>query len=281
LSNKKAKPKEWLPFIPIGVIVLMVVALVIWRNSDRGESSSDPPDQETGQTVATNDTHLDTEKDISDYYDTGDEPVVETPEPGSEEERYQLQQPSEYLQISCDSVAIYNGEFVESGRDEPVTDVAAILVTNKSEQYLDYVKLIYKVDGNEAVFVISGLPSGKSAWVLEDNGLKATSESEFVFSKVGTPPAYLDHVVRTPKEIEIKFNENNLMVKNISDETLNVIVYYRQVYQDGKFLGGIAYKQTFENLEPGQSATDVAGHMIEDWSSIIRVDVVKATDISE
>ena len=265
MAKKKIRSSDWLPFIPIGIVVLMVVVLVFWRNVDTDDSSDEILD--TGQTTLTT---------VDIHYNNNDNIDDEVPLPDSGDDEISLRQPPKDLQISCDDVAIYSGEFVESGRDEPVTDVAAILVTNKSDKYLDYAKLVYEVDGNEAIFIVSGLNAGKSAWILENKGLKATEDSKFVFVKAVTP-AYKDHVVRAPKELEIKFANGMLMVKNITDETLqSVVLYYKVVHTDGNYLGGKTYMVRIDALEPGQSAQTDAGHFKEDWTQIVRVDIIKA-----
>lgn len=252
MSKKKKGRSEWVPLIPVGVVILMLVALVVWQNVDLGPDS-EPETLDTGQ---------DTTSSVNDV------PVV--PAPDAESEEYRLRQPPEDVEISCDEIAIYNGEFVESGKDEPVTDVASMLVTNKSEKYLEYAKLTYEVDGHEAVFVVTGLHPGKSAWVLESNGLKATADSKFVYKDALT--AYKDHVVRAPKELNIKYGNKMLKITNLTDEPLeNVVVHYKVVHKDGNYFGGITYKVSFGTVEPGQSIEKIAGHYDEDWTQIVRV----------
>ncbi len=268
MRKKKMKAGDWLPLIPIGLVVLMVVALVVWRSVDTDEPHHEQETLDTGQTSSTV---------TNNPNSGGDEPV---PQPDNEAEIIKLRQPPEDVKISCDEVAVYNGEFVESGKDEPVTNVASMLVTNKSDKYLDYAKLIYEVDGNEAIFILSGLQPGKSAWVLESKGLKATAESKFVY--VNAITAYKDHVVRAPKELDIKYGAGMLMVKNVSDEPLeNVVVYYKVVHKDGNYLGGRTYAVSFGSIEPGQSVQKDAGHYKEDWTQIVRVDLTKPTDDNE
>lgn len=258
MGKKKIKTGDWLPLIPIGLVILMVVALVVWRSVDTDDPSHEQENLDTGQTSST----VMRNPNIGE-----DEPV---PPPDDEDDIIQLRQPPEDVQISCDEVAVYKGEFVESGKDEPVTDVASMLVTNKSDQYLEYAKLTYEVDGNTAVFVVTGLPAGKSAWVLERDGLVATADSKFVYKDSIT--AYKDHVVRAPKELDIAYGNKMLRVKNVTDEPLeNVVIYYKVVHKDGNYIGGITYNVSFGTVEPGQTVSKIAGHYVEDWTQIVRV----------
>lgn len=257
MSKKKRDNKEFLPLIPVAFVILIVVGVLVIRNCDFDDPDSEAPD--TGQTTT-----------VSNDDDFELPPIEEDPD-------ISARQPPADVQISCDEVAVYDGPFVESGKDEPVEDVASILITNKSDKYLDYVKLTYEIDGHEAVFIASGLHSGKSVWVLEANGLKITDQSKFVYVKALT--SYKDHVVRDPKELDMKFADGMMKIKNISDEPLeNVIVYYKTVNEDGKFLGGKTYSVSFGAVEPGQSVEKVAGHFDVEWTQIVRVDLIKADD---
>lgn len=251
MSKKKKGRAELVPLIPVFVVILMLVAMVVWQSIDTDDPDSGPETLDTGQTSAT----------------TDDVPVVP---PDAESEEIRLRQPPEDVKISCDEIALWSGEFVESGKDEPVTNVAAMLVTNKSDKYLEYAQLTYEVDGKEAVFVVTGLHAGKSAWVMESKGLIATADSKFVYKDALT--AYKDHVVRAPEELNIKFGNKMLKVTNQTDEPLeNVVVHYKVVHTDGNYFGGITYKVSFGTIEPGESVEKIAGHYDPDWAQIVRV----------
>lgn len=268
MQKRKKGSGDLLALIPIGLVIVMVAALVIWKSVDTDDSTQKPDTMDTGQTSTTDDTYYNNEDDTTETDPDSSE---------SEKDPVSLRQPPEDVMISCDDVAIYNGEFVEDGSGLPVEDVASILITNKSDQYLDYAKLTYEVDGNEAIFIVSGLNPGKSAWVLESKGLKATKSSSFVY--VNALTAYKDHVVRAPKELDISYRSGMLKVKNVTDEPLeNVVIYYKTVHKDGKYLGGKTYAVSFGTLESGQTVQKDAGHYTEEWTQIVRVDLSKSGD---
>ena len=247
MRKKKKGSGEWLPLIPVALVIIMIVTLVVWRNVD----TDDPADTET----------LDTGQSI---VDDGSDDVP------SEDEDERLRQPPENIKIRCDQVAVYTGEFFESGKDEPVENVASMRVVNKSDKYLEYAELTYEVDGHTATFVVTGLPAGKAAWVLEKNGLQATNDSKFIYKDAVT--AYRDHAVRAPEELEIKYGNKMLKVTNVTDAPLeNVVIQYKVVHTDGSFLGGITYSVNFGTVQPGESIEKIAGHYVEDWTQIVRV----------
>ena len=171
--------------------------------------------------------------------------------------------------ITCDEYSLFSGQFVEDGKDDLVSNVATILVTNNSDQFLDLATIMYLIDGKTATFVVTGLPAGRSAWVLESSKLTATASSTFTY--VDKTTSFRENVSATSDKVTITADGNMLTATNNSDETLEgVFIYYRSVHTDGNFLGGITYLVDFGTLEPGASVEKMGGHYSED-SEIIRI----------
>ena len=161
--------------------------------------------------------------------------------------------------ITCDMFASYSGQFVEDGRDELVENVAAVMVTNHSD-----------IDGIPAIFVISGLPAGESAWVMEYTRLTVADSSVFTYEDSIT--SFQASVINDADEVTITAEGNNLIVVNNTPEVLeNVYVYYKTVHADGNYLGGITYRVDLGDLEPGVPVETIAGHYSEENSRIIRI----------
>lgn len=172
--------------------------------------------------------------------------------------------------ITCDIFAGYTGQFVEDGRDELVENVAAVLVTNHSDNFLNFAVLSYDIDGIPAIFVVSGLPAGESAWVMEYTQLTVTDSSEFIYEDSIT--SFQDSVINDTDKVTITAEGNNLTVVNNTSEVLeNVYVYYKTIHADGNYLGGITYRVDLGDLEPGVPVETIAGHYSEENSRIIRV----------
>lgn len=171
--------------------------------------------------------------------------------------------------ITCDEYSLFSGQFVEDGKDDLVSNVATILVTNNSDQFLDLATIMYLIDGKTATFVVTGLPAGRSAWVLESSKLTATASSTFTY--VDKTTSFRENVSATSDKVTITADGNMLTATNNSDETLEgVFIYYRSVHTDGNFLGGITYLVDFGTLEPGAAVEKMGGHYSED-SEIIRI----------
>lgn len=172
--------------------------------------------------------------------------------------------------ITCDAFGKFSGQYVEDGRDEPVENVAAVLVTNQSDQFLDLATITIEISGETATFVVTGLPAGRSAWVLEANRMTIGDSASFEY--LGCVTSFRDGVSATSDQVKIYADGNMLTAKNVSSETLeNVFVYYRTLHTDGNFLGGITYRVDFGTLEPDSSVETMAGHFEYGKSEIVRI----------
>lgn len=166
--------------------------------------------------------------------------------------------------------ARFSGQYVEDGRDELVENVAAILVTNSSDQFLDLATLTYDIDGEDAVFVVTGLPAGSSAWVMESSRRVIPDDAAFTFLECVT--AFRSNAAADTSQVSIYADANMLTAVNNTDRTLeNVFVYYKTLHSDGNFFGGITYRVDFGTLEPGGSAQSLAGHYSGDDTRIVRI----------
>ncbi len=170
--------------------------------------------------------------------------------------------------LYCLEINRYSGPFVEDGQNEQVENVAAILVENRSKQYLDYAKVTYYVAGKIATFNVTGLPPGGKAWVLEAEKMQIEGTPSFEF--LDCESTFRKDAVMTTDLIGVATQDNVLTVTNKSDETLeNVCVYYKNVNSDGNYLGGITYMIGFDTLEAGKSAQRESAHFGEN-SRIVR-----------
>ena len=171
--------------------------------------------------------------------------------------------------LVCKEYAVFSGAYVEDGRDELVQNVAAILVTNQSDRFLDLATLSYDIDGKTAAFLVTGLPPGKSAWVMEVTRMQVSHSSVFTYKDCIT--SFKSDVMLETDAFTVTADGNMLTATNTSGKTLsNVCVYYRTVHDDGNYFGGITYLTDFGTLAPGESVEALAGHYEEGSAEIIR-----------
>lgn len=170
--------------------------------------------------------------------------------------------------LYCLEFTSYSGPFVEDGTNEQVENILAMLLENRSDEYLDFATITYDVGGETAEFTISGLPPGESTWVLEANRMPARGDAEFEL--LDCQSSFRNDAVLTTEDLEVVTEQNSLTVKNISDKTLNnVCVYYKNFNSDGNYLGGITYMIAFDTLSPDEELEKASAHFSEN-SRIVR-----------
>lgn len=170
--------------------------------------------------------------------------------------------------LYCLEFSRYSGEFIEDGTHQSVKDVAAALIENRSQEFLDLATITYDVGGKTAKFVVTGLPPGTKTWVLETNRMTIGNDVRFNF--IECTSTFRQNAILSTEDLELSSTGNSVSVKNTSDHTLtNVCVYYKSLNADGSFLGGITYMLTFDTLKPGQSIERSSAHFTQS-SRIVR-----------
>ncbi len=165
---------------------------------------------------------------------------------------------------------LYSGLCPENGSDEEVTNAAALLVVNVSDQTCQYCTLEYTVDGAAAVFNISELPAGKAAWVLEANGMTAEAGASFEYQK--DTSIFREADARWVPGITVTSGEGSLTVTNESETDYSLLtIYYKLTYGENTYLGGIAYRVTVDGLTAGESKTLTAGHFFEGAAELVGI----------
>lgn len=168
--------------------------------------------------------------------------------------------------LRFDSFGRYSGAFVEDGSDRPIENVACVLAVNTTDRYLDLATAVFEIDGVEARFTVTGLPPGKAAWVLEGNALQIESGASFVLKGGATSYSVLEEDASVTAAPDV----GTLLVTNNGAKDFSGYIYYKLLYTDGNFLGGITYRSFVEQL-PAQSRMEItAGHCTPD-SAVVRI----------
>lgn len=171
-------------------------------------------------------------------------------------------------ELYCAEITTYTGPFVEDGKNEQVENVAAILVENRSQQFLDYATITYNVGGKVATFNVTGLPVGGKAWVLEKDKLQLDGTLSFEF--LDCESVFKKDAVTSTTDLKVETEGNSVTLSSKTSKTLkNVCIYYKNVNSDGNYLGGITYMLSFDTLTAGQSVQKESAHFGEN-SQIVR-----------
>lgn len=296
-TNENPDKQKKISLITCALVVLLACAALLWRSafherppsdisptdptvSTKGPeaslpsvtdasvgedpSVSEPPgESQPPGTVQTDPTEVPGVKPTDPVPSVSDpaDPTVTTEPTASQTDRDKL---------SVDKIAKFSGIFIEDGSDEPIEDVAALLVTNRSERYLDIATIGYLIDGKKATFIVTGLPPGTSCWVMEYTGITVTEGADFQYE--GSNTSFRDDVLTATEDVTIRSDGDRLYATNETDRTLeNVFIYYKTLHTDGSYFGGITYMVEFGTLEPGQTADKIGGHFTKDGSRIVRI----------
>lgn len=171
--------------------------------------------------------------------------------------------------LVCVEYSSFNGEFPEDGSGRQVQNVAAMLIRNDSAKFLDYALVTCQVGDRTGTFKVTGLPAGASVWVLEQNGLTLTQRDVFEVKECTDYSFRSDAILQTDK-LQVTTQNGTVTVTNVSGKTLeNVCIYYKTVFSDGNFFGGITYMLGFDNLSPNQTVQKQTSHFGAD-SQIVR-----------
>lgn len=176
-------------------------------------------------------------------------------------------------QITIESIGAYSGNYLEDGSDEPIENVAAMVITNHSNQMLQVGDITFQVTKKkQAKFRVTNLLPGCSVLVLESNRRKYSDKDDYSYGNIAT--AYMNSMSLMEDAFEIKSEDGKLTLKNKTNETYKkVYVYYKYSQVGGAYLGGITYRVPFENIVAKTSVESVANHFNKNTSVIVDVQV--------
>lgn len=176
-------------------------------------------------------------------------------------------EPVELDGLRFTSFGRYSGTYFEDGSDKAVEDVAVVLVVNTTERYLELATFSFEIDGASATFTVTNLPPQRGAWVLEKNALTVQGGASFVLKSGST-------TFCTPEEVSTvtaQALDGTVMVENHSEsESFSGYIYYKTVYEDGNYLGGVTYRSLIEDL-PAQSRTEITAAHCDETAEIVRI----------
>lgn len=176
--------------------------------------------------------------------------------------------------LVVNKIGQYSGQFLESGKDENVENTFAIIVKNKSKDMLQYGQLRFNVGGEDATFVVTNLSAGKSALVLEANKKSFSKTSDITYE--GASTSYIDNNTMNKDKFKVTANNTKLKLKNLTGNKYSTVyVYYKNVDDDGSYLGGITYRTKFENVGANSTVSCDTEHYLEGASQIVMVDYIK------
>lgn len=177
--------------------------------------------------------------------------------------------------LEIKSIGKYSGYFVEDGSNSNIDNVVCMVITNTSERDLQYGEIIIKVNGKEAIFKLTNIPSKTSVLVQESTG-KIEYKSNYKYEYVSSIIASVDNLPMNSEKVKVTKVNDSITIENISGKNLGTVyVYYKYIQEGGVYLGGITYRTKFENVKKGQTLTQKTIHYSKNASQIVMVDTEK------
>lgn len=242
ISKKKPRSTRVLLIICLSLVIVIQLLLIAWiardfLTGDRGAEPSEPTSQSVAETLP---------------------PETEPPVPEETKVDVYMQLPIllEDGKLELESLFQYTGLNPDAYWENGV-NVGAVVLTNRSGQYLDKLDLAVTMsDGTVLNFLIQDLPPGKTvmAYELENvsyavDVLIQNTECQAEFRENGGP---------TSDDVAIEISGMDVILTNRSGQDLtNVRIVCHNALGDTYF-GGTAYSYSVESLRASETATVTA-----------------------
>ena len=181
-------------------------------------------------------------------------------------------------QLLIEQFGGYTGPFVEHGADRPVSDRAAILLFNGSEQMIEKAEIRLLVSGKEVSFVFTKLPPRGKVLVFAEEAEMCLPTDKWVYVSETivyeeAAPFSGDTLIVADK-MQLKPQDGTIAVENLTEADIyDVHVYYKYCYED-TYIGGITYRCPFDTLAAGETKADVCKHYLQKYGRIVDVNFV-------
>lgn len=174
--------------------------------------------------------------------------------------------------LSITRLGSYTGRFVEDGSDTLCFDTLMIVVTNNSENDVQYMKLHLESESDKYEFNLTSLPAGKSVMVLEASCKKFDTQERYAFGAVDSYALYQEERSLHDDIFVIKGADGKLVVKNKSktDITGSIYIYYKTA-DVGIYIGGITYRAKIDGLAAGEEKEIETSHYLKNSSKVLFV----------
>lgn len=167
----------------------------------------------------------------------------------------------------------YEGPFLESGSDDPVSDITALLLYNAGQQEIAQVEIRLLAGEEELTFFASNIMPGMQVLVLEKNAAPWSSR------QIESCTAWINEAL--PAELPAdalqlrQVDMGTLALTNTTGETLNDIwIYHKNYLPDSDlYVGGITYLSTVLSIKPGQTVYLAPSHYASGYSKIIKIEM--------
>ena len=196
-------------------------------------------------------------------------PHTEPPVPVETESPW-LQFPVEITEYGLEIQAVrsYDGIYLEDGSDVPISGVAAILVTNHSDQCVDLATLQLTGEKTSYSFKVTGLAAGETVVVMEAGKAPAVEQR---YLQAAAEVAQTDRFEMSEGVLAVEDDGDQLRVTNLTDRVIPCArIFYKFYLEEARaYVGGITYTAKLLDLQPGASVLIRPSHYAVGSSRVI------------
>ncbi len=173
--------------------------------------------------------------------------------------------------IVLEKLADYSGMYVEDGLNSNVSDVAMMLVKNKSDYSIEYLSIVVEFEKETLAFDITALPTGESVVVQEKTGkilpnTKPLSSKAMVVRKA--------NMEMSKDKVSVKDNgDNTITIQNLTDKTIPTVRVFYKYYMENEhiYVGGIAFTVRVTRLAKNGKITIQPSHYTSGSCKVVMV----------
>lgn len=177
--------------------------------------------------------------------------------------------------LTVQGMAVYEGPFSEDGSADNVTDVAALILCNSSEQGVTYGEVTLQLEGNQYCFVFTYLPPGGRILVPEASRKPyregSVTDCRCVKLVRGDFTLAQDKIRVTRKGMA------GILLENMTQDTFHHVYlrYKLHLNQEDIYIGGVTYRLEVGMLQPGQTIEVTPEHFVWGYSAIVEICTVE------
>lgn len=252
---------------------------------DETKEANLSPEDETQEGLTGNDPSTDGPEDSgSPSSGQAQDPYPTLPEPeepaGELEENRQISFPYTIPNTSLviESIASYDGIFLEDGSDTSVTGIYSMMLKNNGDKDVEYARIALSCNGTPITFEVSDIPSGATVVAQEIN---KTAYQNGTYSNCSADLAESDGLEQSEDIVSVKEDPDGaLTVTNLTDSQIPCVRIFYKFYMNDEnaYVGGITYTAKLVNLEAGAEQTIVPSHYSQGYSKVVMVRTYDTSD---
>ncbi|MBE6917224.1 MAG: hypothetical protein E7470_04905 [Ruminococcaceae bacterium] len=172
--------------------------------------------------------------------------------------------------LVVEEMVSYTGTFYEDGSDEPVRDVAALMLYNPQEKTVRFGAVALEQEGKQLYFFAYCLPPGGRCLILEKQ--RSAYRESSVTDCRELSIRWQRYDLQSEQVRYVGFGEN-LTVVNHSPQRRSITVWYKHYdHEKACYLGGVAYSAYYFMVAPQEQRGLTPSHYHAGSSKVVAVE---------